>query len=230
MWAESDIDDRQSRPEIATIPNVYSLLLQNQILMQNILHKQSQPIIGNPVRQRSVSATVSKVPNIEPKPKSHQEKKAQTSTCISSNEQYQRQLDELFNLGNTEEDEVSDADDDKQYSEISDNDFNDETSERDIVESDKEVETVKSNETDEQSLDIHDVINSMREFIKGDEKSGPKINDQLAAYVNEGLRTKVNSSSLTSMIKKYEKPENVISLKVPRVNSGESLYAQCTLL
>ena len=55
------------------------------------------------------------------------------------------------------------------------------------------------------------------------------INDQLAAYVNEGLRTKMNSSSLTSMIKKYEKPGNVISLKVHRVNYGESLYAQFTL-
>ena len=69
----------------------------------------------------------------------------------------------------------------------------------------------------------------MKEFINTDDKSGPKIKDSLAELVNEGLRKKPNEERVKELVKKYEKPENVKSLMVPRVNNGWYYY-YCTFV
>jgi hypothetical protein len=55
----------------------------------------------------------------------------------------------------------------------------------------------------------------MREFIATEEKVGPKINNDLASVVNNGLRKRANEDKLTELSKKYNKPENVTSLTAP---------------
>ena len=69
--------------------------------------------------------------------------------------------------------------------------------------------------------DNSSVIELMREFIATEEKAGPKINNDLASVVNNGLRKRANEDNLKKMSKKYTKPENVTSLTVPRINVGE---------
>lgn len=65
------------------------------------------------------------------------------------------------------------------------------------------------------------VIEMINEFINSDDKTGPKINDSLAELVNLGLRKRVNGEKVKDLTKKYEKPANVTSLKVPIVNHGD---------
>ncbi|CAC5402911.1 unnamed protein product [Mytilus coruscus] len=60
----------------------------------------------------------------------------------------------------------------------------------------------------------------MKDFISSDEKTGPKIYPGLATSMNQGLRTRVNEDKFKELTKKYDKPANVSSLKVPRVNIG----------
>jgi hypothetical protein len=62
---------------------------------------------------------------------------------------------------------------------------------------------------------------NMREFIATEEKEGPKINNDLASVVNNGLRKRANEDKLKELSNKYTKPENVTSLTVPRINVGE---------
>ncbi|VDI36333.1 Hypothetical predicted protein [Mytilus galloprovincialis] len=53
-----------------------------------------------------------------------------------------------------------------------------------------------------------------------EEKAGPKINDELASVVNDGLRKKAKQNKVDELTKKYAKPENVHSLTVPKINLG----------
>ena len=69
--------------------------------------------------------------------------------------------------------------------------------------------------------DNSSVIELMREFIATEEKVGPKINNDLASVVNNGLRKRANEDNLKKLSKKYTKPENVTSFTVPRINVGE---------
>ena len=65
------------------------------------------------------------------------------------------------------------------------------------------------------------VIELKREFIATEGKADPKINNDLASVVNNGLRKRANEDKLKELSKKYTKPENVTSLTVPRINVGE---------
>ena len=65
------------------------------------------------------------------------------------------------------------------------------------------------------------LLNLFREFIATEAKAGPKITNDLASVVNNGLRKRANEDKLKELSKKYTMPENVTSLAVPRINVGE---------
>ncbi|XP_052091631.1 uncharacterized protein LOC127728325 [Mytilus californianus] len=87
---------------------------------------------------------------------------------------------------------------------------------------DSDDEACSENEVDNdiEKAENENVLESMKDFISTDEKTGPKINSGLASYMNQGLRTRVNEEKYKDLTKKYDKPANVSSLKVPRVNIG----------
>ncbi|CAC5381269.1 unnamed protein product [Mytilus coruscus] len=73
---------------------------------------------------------------------------------------------------------------------------------------------------DDAHNDTMSVIEDMKGFMVTEEKAGPKINDELASVVNDGLRKKAKQNKVDELTKKYAKPENVHSLTVPKINLG----------
>ncbi|CAG2223797.1 unnamed protein product [Mytilus edulis] len=122
---------------------------------------------------------------------------------------YQSQLDSLFDndMNNNQTKNISAPS--ELYSDISSDESYD-----------SDDEACSENEVDVEKAENENVLESMKDFISSDEKTGPKINPGLASYMNQGLRTRVNEEKYKDLTKKYDKPANVSSLKVPRVNIG----------
>ncbi|CAC5403252.1 unnamed protein product [Mytilus coruscus] len=177
-------------PEVPLISDVCNILLQNQILMQNMMKKQmfSTTDSSNNVKKKNSrkSATISRAPApVVMKHNKHYDN-------------YQSQLDNLFDVNNNKS-----AHSEQLYFYISSAESNDESvydSDDDCTGEDELVDIgSKKNNTENDN-----VLESMKDFISTEEKSGPKINTALAAYMNQGLRTRPNEDML----------------KVPRVNLG----------
>jgi hypothetical protein len=128
---------------------------------------------------------------------------------------YSKELDKLFGTDSECENDYSDI-----WSEC-DSDFA--VQEEDNLEQAGVAENTEPKQGETRTAD-HDenssVIELMREFIATEEKAGPKINNDLASVVNNGLRKRANEDKLNELSKKYTKPENVTSLTVPRINDG----------
>ncbi|VDI09337.1 Hypothetical predicted protein [Mytilus galloprovincialis] len=125
------------------------------------------------------------------------------------NDDYQSQLDSLFDndMNNNKTKNISAPS--ELYSDISSDESYD-----------SEDEACSENEVDVEKAENENVLESMKDYISSDEKTGPKINSGLESYMNHGLRTRVNEEKYKEFTKKYDKPANVNSLKVPRVNIG----------
>lgn len=188
-------------PEVV-IPDIYNMLLQNQLYIQTLMKNQNSktdPIQSstkvNP-RQSATMAGPRKVVKNKPK-----------------KDDYQSQLDSLFDndMNNNQTKNISAPS--ELYSDIS----SDESYDSD----DEACSENEHDEVDVEKAENENVLESMKDFISSDEKTGPKINPGLASYMNQGLRTRVNEEKYKDLTKKYDKPANVSSLKVPRVNIGE---------
>ncbi|CAG2217813.1 unnamed protein product [Mytilus edulis] len=186
-------------PEV--IPDVYNILLQNQILMQNMMKKQmfSTTDSSNNVNKNNSrkSATISRTP--APVVKKHNK----------HHDDYQSQLDKLFDVNNNKSEQSEQL-----YSDISSAESNDES----VYDSDDDCSGDEElAENTSKKNDNVNVLESMKEFISTEELSGPKINNDLAGYMNQGLRTRPNEDKLKELTQKYNKPANVSSLKVPSI-------------
>ncbi|CAC5362603.1 unnamed protein product [Mytilus coruscus] len=160
MDASAVIQDRVS--EVPLIPDVYNILLQNQILMQNMMKKLTK------------SATISRAP--APVLKKHN----------NYYDDYQSQLDNLFDVNNNKS-----AHSEQLYSDISSAESNDESvfdSDDDCTGDDKLADIGSK----KNKIENDNVLESMKGFTSTEEKSGPKINNALAAYMNQGLPTRPN--------------------------------------
>ncbi|CAC5419005.1 recQ [Mytilus coruscus] len=186
-------------PEVVT-PDIYNMLLQNQLYIQTLMKNQNSRTDTtqsstkvNP-RQSATMAGPRKVVKSKPK-----------------KDDYQSQLDSLFDndMNNNQTKNISAPS--ELYSDISSDESYD-----------KDDEACSENEVDNdiEKAENEDVLESMKDFISSDEKTGPKINSGLASYMNQGLRTRVNEEKYKDLTKKYDKPANVSSIKVPRVNIG----------
>ncbi|XP_076111605.1 uncharacterized protein LOC143079852 [Mytilus galloprovincialis] len=189
-------------PEVT--PDVYNILLQNQILMQNMMKRQmfSTTDSSNNVNKNNSrkSATISRTP--APVVKKHNK----------HHDDYQSQLDKLFDVNNNKSEHSEQL-----YSDISSAESNDES----VYDSDDDCSGDEElAENTSKKNDNINVLESMKDFISTEELSGPKINNDLAGYMNQGLRTRPNEDKLKELTQKYNKPANVSSLKVPRVNLG----------
>lgn len=212
------VDDRGHND--STHFDIYQLMLQNQLLTQQLLmNKGLQPDVVTTTRR---TATVS-VPSESGNKRARSDDVATDNVAKNkrtrTEDSYNAALDELFQ----DQEHVAQASQTLHYDDVSDYDETEEVEEGDIEYSDSNdpacVET--SATTDEQIMsDNNDVLEMMKEFLNNDEKSGPKIHDSLAKIVNESLRNKSNQQKIIELSKKYCKPSNVNSLKVPKVNSG----------
>lgn len=54
--------------------------------------------------------------------------------------------------------------------------------------------------------------------LNANEKTAPKVNEALGKAVNAAISIKSSKERMVDLEKKYERPENFILLKVPRVN------------
>ncbi|CAG2208334.1 unnamed protein product [Mytilus edulis] len=111
---------------------------------------------------------------------------------------YQSQLDSLFDndMNNNQTKNISAPS--ELYSDISSDESYD-----------SDDEACSENEVDVEKAENENVLESMKDFISSDEKTGPKINSGLASYMNQGLRTRVNEEKYKDLGKKYDKPANV---------------------
>ncbi|CAC5410278.1 unnamed protein product [Mytilus coruscus] len=186
-------------PEVVT-PDIYNMLLHNQLYIQTLRKNQNSRTDTtqsstkvNP-RQSATMAGPRKVVKNKPK-----------------KDDYQSQLDSLFDndMNNNQTKNISAPS--ELYSDISSDESYD---------SDDEACSENEVDNDIEKAENENVLESMKDFISLDEKTGPKINSGLASYMNQGLRTRVNEEKYKDLTKKYDKPANVSSLKVPRVNIG----------
>ena len=76
---------------------------------------------------------------------------------------------------------------------------------------------------DTDNVDNANVLEILKEFINSDEKVGREISASLAKLVNSGLRATTSHDTVLELSKQYDKPGNVKSLEVPRVNLGEKI-------
>lgn len=76
---------------------------------------------------------------------------------------------------------------------------------------------------DTDNVDNANVLEILQEYINSDENVGLEISASLAKLVNSGLRATTSHDKVLELSKKYDKPGNVESLKVPRVNLGEEI-------
>ncbi|CAC5364135.1 unnamed protein product [Mytilus coruscus] len=176
------------------------MLLQNQLYIQTLMKNQNSKTDTtqsstkvNP-RQSATMAGPRKVVKNKPK-----------------KDDYQSQLDSLFdNDMNNNKTKIISAPSEL-YSDISSDESYD---------SDDEACSENEIDNDIEKAENENVLESMKDFISSDEKTGPKINSGLASYMNQGLRTRVNEEKYKDLTKKNDKPANVSSLKVSRVNIG----------
>jgi hypothetical protein len=207
-----------NQPSDKNIPDVYRILLQNQLLMQNLLHNQTVSVPNtNSKRSATASCTVSKETEVRQKRQKIDDRHANrdhVKPALADN--YSKELDKLFG---------TDSECENDYSDISsecDSDFS--VQDEDNLEQVGVTENTKPKQGETRNAD-HDenssVIELMREFIATEEKGGPNINNDLASVVNNGLRKRANEDKLKELSKKYTKPENVTSLTAPRINVGE---------
>jgi len=80
------------------------------------------------------------------------------------------------------------------------------------------LDTDETNQDDKQE-DGDDLIN-LTEFMNNTEKFGDKIDDALAAVVNEHFHDRVPKEKINDLTTKYLTPANCQNLVVPRMNSG----------
>ncbi|CAC5400579.1 unnamed protein product [Mytilus coruscus] len=109
------------------------------------------------------------------------------------------------------------------YSDVSSEDDSESSNsdiELDEQEQPKSSQSHSSTHTSNTKNDTMSVIEDMKGFMVTEEKAGPKINDELASVVNDGLRKKAKQNKVDELTKKYAKPENVHSLTVPKINLG----------
>lgn len=211
--------DSVNQPFDKNIPDVYQILLQNQLLMQNLLHNQEVTVKNtNSKRSATASCTGSKETDVR-------QKRQKIDDCHANHDHvkpaladsYTNELDKLFGTDSECENEF--------YSDISSEGDSDFSVQEDNLEQEEGVientETKQGKIRNDDHYENASVIELMREFIATEEKAGPKINNDLASVVNNGLRKRANEEKLKELSKKYTKPGNVISLTVPRINVGE---------
>ena len=132
---------------------------------------------------------------------------------------YEAQLEQLFG-GACRGNSSQPHDDNLEYSDVSAYTSADDEYETDSDEDDVPNDT-SAKDTD--NVDNADVLEIMQEFINSDEKVGPEISASLAKLVNSGLRATTSHDKVLELSKKYDRPGNVESLKVPRVNLDEKI-------
>jgi len=112
--------------------------------------------------------------------------------------------------------------------EISDNeeeglvDMNDNNS-HDVDELEQLCASANSGDGNKDSLkpgntDDSEILESLKDFLCSDETPGPKIVEELAKVVDNGMRSKAADEKIKTMLKKYSTPENCKNLIPPKTN------------
>ena len=160
-------------------------------------------------KKSCVSAVAGKAPELS--------KDAHMPTNKIPKTAYEAQLEQCFG-GACRNNSSQSHDDSLEYSDVSAY-----TSEDDEYETDSDKDDVPNdtNTKDTDNVDNANVLEILKEFINSDEKVGSEISASLAKLVNSGLRPTTSHDTVLGLSKKYDKPGNVESLKVPRVNLGE---------
>ena len=192
-----NVDNLSIKRLIKNIPDVYQILLQNQLLMQNLLHNQKVSVPNtNSKRPATASCTVSKETEVRHKRQKIDDRHAHrdhVNPALADN--YSKELDKLFG---------TDSECENDYSDISsecDSDFSvqdEDNLEQAGVTENSEPKQGETRNADENSS----VIELMREFIATEEKAGPTINNDLASVVNIGLMKRANEDKLKELSKK----------------------------
>ena len=175
------------------MPDVYQLLLNQQLLMQSMLYKQNIEVQDN-AKGKASSATVTRATAVNNKNLEKNKENQHTN--------YKMALDNLLSNDMNE----TDNDNSDNYSDISsEEEYYDEGGTDNKPEKNEKNEQVNGNKevSNEKEKEDENVIEMMKEFINSDDKTGPKINDSLAELVNLGLRKRVNGEQVKDIAKKY---------------------------
>ena len=208
----NDQNNSGARPEVGNyrntnFPDIYNIVLQNQMIMQDLLTKQflvmntADKTVGG---QRLPTATVSKPPTADRSKPPPKKRRKIDDSCLT--ETHETQLDALFAPRQTEitlsESDENESDNESRHDSDSENDSDgvsddNEYSDNDI--SDKNNNTEKID--DQEKQDNINVLELMKDFIESEDKSGPKINSALADLVNSGLHKKSNENKTKDLSK-----------------------------
>ncbi|CAC5422082.1 unnamed protein product [Mytilus coruscus] len=208
-------------------PDMYQLLIQTQLLTQALLNNQrtETPVQITPGKR---TCTVTAGDDVHVRPSSSKKQRCESGHGQGSRVQseslaqnYVKELEELCQSQYHKQNQRETS----PYSDVSSEDDS-ESSNSDIELDEQEQPKVHSHTpsthtcTSNTKNDTMSVIEDMKGFMVTEEKAGPKINDELASVVNDGLRKKAKQNKVDELTKKYAKPENVHSLTVPKINLG----------
>jgi hypothetical protein len=192
------------------VPDLYSMLMQQQLLINQMMTRQLQMPEVTP-KTSCLLVVAGKAPELS--------KDAHMPTNKISKMAYEAQLEQLFG-GACRGSSSQSHDDSLEYTDVSAY-----TSEDDEYETDSDEDDVHNDTStkDTDNVDNANVLEILQEFMNSDEKVGPEISANLAKLVNSGLRATTSHDKVLELSKKYDKPGNVESLKVPRVSLGEKI-------
>jgi len=172
------------------IPDVYQILLQNQLLMQNLLHNQKVSVPNtNSKRSATASCTLSKETDVQQKRQKIDDRHAprdHVKPALADN--YLKELDKLFGTDSECENDYSDI------SSACDLDFS--IQDEDNLEQEGFTENTEPKQGETHNANENSsVIELMREFIATEEKAGPKINNDLANVIKRANEDKLKELS-----------------------------------
>ncbi|XP_076118225.1 uncharacterized protein LOC143085636 [Mytilus galloprovincialis] len=215
-------------PDVDKQPDLYQLLLQTQMITQALLNNErtdsNTPVKKNKCGKRRTTCTVSASDDASPSSSKKQRYETESGHGHGSRVQsesltqsYMKELQELCQSQNNKQNQREAS----PLSDVSSESESESSNNSDNELDQQEIHTnINSNSTSNKNNDTMSVIEDMKGFMVTEEKAGPKINDELASVVNDGLRKKAKQNKVDELTKKYAKPENVHSLTVPKINLG----------